>query len=101
MTFRVANLEAGEYIATVVTGAFADYEEVAHTAVLSPSDPGAGMLGDRSQSGIWQHRAFRVRVGANGTLDLTFGSQNTGSLFQSGCEFYSLARSLFSTFSHR
>jgi hypothetical protein len=86
-TFRITNLTAGEYIATVVTGAFADYEEVAHTAVSSPSDPGAGMLGDRSQSGIWQHRAFRVRVGSNGTLDLRLGSRNTGSLFQSACKY--------------
>jgi len=83
-TFRVANLSAGEYIVTAVTGAFAEYEEVAHTAVSSPSDPGAGMLGDRSQTGVWQHRAFRVDVGSNGTLDLRFGSRNTGSLFQSG-----------------
>ena len=81
--FRIANLPSGEYVATIVTGSYTDYEEVAHTAVSSPSDPGAGMLGDRSQSGIWQHRAFRVRVDENGTLDLLIGSRNTGSLFQS------------------
>jgi hypothetical protein len=81
-TFRIADLSAGEYIATVVTGSYNNYEEVAHTAVSSPSDPGAGMLGDRSHSGVWEHRAFRVRVGLNGTLDLVFGSRNYGSLFQ-------------------
>jgi hypothetical protein len=82
-TFRVANLSAGEYVVTVVTGSFTDYEEVSHTAVSVPSDRGAGMLGDRSASGIWDHRAFRARVGANGTLDLKLGSRNLGSLFQS------------------
>ena len=60
---------------------------MAHTAVSSPSDQGAGMLGDRTHMGVWQHRAFRVSVGTNGTLDLRLGSRNTGSLFQTACKY--------------
>ena len=43
------------------------------------------MLGDRTHMGVWQHRAFRASVVANGTLDLRLGSRNTGSLFQTAC----------------
>ena len=45
------------------------------------------MLGDRTHMGVWQHRGFRVSVGANGTLDLRLGSRNTGSLFQTACKY--------------
>ena len=79
--FQVGGLAPSRtFLVTVITGNFEHYSETAHTAVLGPD--GSGFLADKTAAGYWQHRALAVNSSAEGTIDLRFGSSNTGALYQ-------------------
>ena len=79
--FRIGGLAPSHsYLVTVITGNVEHYSETAHTAVLGPD--GSGFLADKTAAGYWQHRALAVNSSAEGIIDLRFGSNNTGALYQ-------------------
>ena len=79
--FRVGGLAPSQsFVITVITGNVMHYSETAHTAVLGQD--GSGFLADKTAAGYWQHRALTVNSSAQGRIDLRFGSNNTGALYQ-------------------